>query len=459
MVLDGHDFLEMLLIGNGIRIMKSLAKKIITIILRLEAQAVLRKYKPKIVAVIGSVGKTSTKDAIYAVFSREFFTRRSEKSFNTEIGIPLAIIGCHNEWNNVFGWMQNLFRGLLLILFRREYPEWLILEIGVDRPGDMKSAAKWIHPDIIVITRFADVPVHVEFFDSPEALIEEKASLISSLKQDGLLILNRDDGKVMALKEKWKGKTATFGFEEGADIRASNLSLLYGEDDLERKIPAGVMFRIDTNGKTFPVRLFGTLGKAAAYSASAALAAGISREINPVKISEAFLQIIPPPGRMRILPGIKKTFIIDDSYNASPVAMISALETLRSLESYGRKIAVLGDMLELGKYSTDEHKKIGALAGSFCSILITVGMRARYIADGALNSGLSEKHIYQFENSREAGKYLEKMLKEGDAVLIKGSQGSGAQSIRMERAVEEIMAEPERAGELLARQGDEWEKR
>ncbi len=439
--------------------MKTILKKIITTILRLLAQATLRKYKPKIVAVTGSVGKTSAKDAIYAVFSREFFTRRSEKSFNTEIGIPLTILGCHNEWSNVLGWMKNIFRGLSLILFRHKYPEWLILEIGVDRPGDMKSVAGWIHPDVIVVTRFADVPVHVEYFPSPEALIEEKSSLISSLKKDGLLILNRDDEKVMAQKERWKGKIATFGFEEGAGVRASNIAPLYAEDDLERKIPAGIMFRVETDGKTFPVRLYGTLGKAAVYSASAALCAGMAQGINLIRIADALAEIIPPPGRMRIIPGIKKTFIIDDSYNASPVAMQSALLTLRDLQSYGRKIAALGDMLELGKYSTDEHKKVGALAGSFCSVLITVGMRARYIAEGALDAGMSEKNIYQFENSREAGKYLEKILEEGDVVLIKGSQGSGAQSIRMERVVEEIMAEPERKDELLVRQGEEWKKR
>jgi UDP-N-acetylmuramoyl-tripeptide--D-alanyl-D-alanine ligase len=439
--------------------MKSILKKIITTILRIEAQAVLRKYKPKIVAVIGSVGKTSTKDAVYSVFSREFFTRRSEKSFNTEIGIPLTILGCHNEWSSVLGWVENIFRGLGLIFFQHKYPEWLILEIGVDRPGDMKTAAEWIHPDVIIVTRFADVPVHVEYFSSPEALIEEKASLIPSLKKDGLLVLNRDDEKVLALESRWQGRTVTFGFEEGSKVRASNVSLMLEEDDLERKIPAGVMFRVETGGRTLPIRLYGTLGQASVYSAAAAFAAGEASGINLVKISEALEEIPSPPGRMRIISGIKKTFVIDDSYNASPVAVKSALETLRGLESYGRKIAVLGDMLELGKYSTDEHKKVGALVGTFCSILVTVGMRARYIAEGALDAGMSEKKIYQFENSTEAGKYLEKIIKEGDVILVKGSQGSGAQSIRMERTVEEIMAEPERAGELLVRQGEEWKKR
>lgn len=434
--------------------MKAIAKKIISTILRFEAKIVLWKYHPKIVAIIGSVGKTSTKDAIYTVFSHEFFVRRSEKSFNTEIGIPLTILGCPNEWGNVIGWGENFLRGLSLILFRHQYPAWLILEIGVDRPGDMKSVAKWVKPDILVITRFADVPVHVEFFDSPEALIEEKISIVSSLKKEGLLVLNRDDKKVLEVKEKWKGKIVTFGFEEGADIRASNLSPLYGEDDLERKIPEGMMFRVDVSGRSFPVRLFGTLGNAAVYSASSAIAVGVESGINLVQVAEALEKATPPPGRMRLISGLKKTFIIDDSYNASPVAMASALETLRDLEAYGRKIAVLGDMLELGKYSTDEHKKIGTLVGSFCSILVTVGIRARSFAEGALDGGMSEKHMYQFESSREAGKYLEKVLKEGDVLLVKGSQ-----SVRMERAVEEIMAEPEKKDALLARQDEEWKKR
>ncbi len=439
--------------------MKQIAKKIIATLLRWEAQAVLRKYKPKIVAVVGSVGKTSTKDAVYAVFLREFFVRRSEKSFNTEIGIPLTILGCNNEWSNPIGWIQNLLRGLALIIFKNPYPEWLILEVGVDRPGDMKSTAKWIHPDIIIVTKFADVPVHVEFFPSPEALIEEDGLLISSLKKDGLLILNRDDERVMAFKDKWKGETMTFGFEKGSDILASNQAPLYAEDDLERKIPAGMMFRLETEGRSLPVRLYGTLGKASIFSALSATVAGLHIGMNLVEIGSALAHITPPAGRMRILAGIKNTFIIDDSYNASPVAMQSALETLRDLGVYGRKIAVLGDMLELGKYSTEEHKKIGALAGSFCDILVTVGIRAKYISEGALDVPMSEKNIYQFDNSVEAGKFLEKLLKEGDVILIKGSQGSGAQSIRMERAVEEIMAEPERKAELLVRQGVEWEKR
>ena len=439
--------------------MKNFAKKIIASILRAEASAVLRKYKPKIVAVIGSVGKTSTKDAIYAVFSKEFFVRKSDKSFNSDIGIPLTILGCRNGWNNPLIWMQNIWSGLLLLIRKNKYPEWLILEIGVDRPGDMKLASEWIKPDILVVTRFADVPVHVEYFPSPEAVIAEKSLMVLALKKDGTLILNADDEKVLALKEKWNGKIKTYGFNAHANVFGSHLSVMYGEDDIERKFPNGMLLRLNVGDTSVPVRLYGTLGKTTGYSAMATAATGISAGINLVKISEGLAETVPPPGRMRLLRGIKGSIIIDDSYNASPVAMRSALETLKEVATYGRKFAVLGDMLELGKYSADEHKKIGAFAKEVCDVLATVGIRAKKIAEGALDNGMNEDNVYQFGSSREAGKYLEKLIGDGDIILIKGSQGSGANKIRMEQAVEEIMAEPEKAEELLVRQSAEWKTR
>ncbi len=439
--------------------MKQFAKKIISTILRFEAQAVLRKYKPKVVAVIGSVGKTSTKDAVYSVFAEKFFVRKSEKSFNSDIGVPLTILGCDNGWSDPFKWIENLWIGLSLLLWKHEYPEWLILEIGVDRPGDMKEASKWIHPDIIIVTRFAKVPVHVEYFSSPEAVIEEKTELLKSLKKEGTLILNYDDERVLELKEKWDVRTKTYGFGDGAEVLASHHTVLYGEDDLERKIPAGTLFRVTFGDTSVPIRLFGTLGKTGAYSASAAVTAGIVAGVNLVEASQGLAKIVPPPGRMRILPAIKKALILDDSYNASPVAMRSALETLKEIQTFGKKIAVLGDMLELGKYAKEEHLKVGAFAKEACDVLVTVGIRSRFIAEGALSNGMNENNVYQFDTSREAGKYLEKILEEGDIVLVKGSQGSGTNAIRMERAVEEIMAEPERKGELLVRQGSEWQKR
>src|SRR3989339_1493297 len=174
--------------------MKTSFKKIITYIIRAEAQLVIRKYKPKIIAITGSLGKTSTKDAVYAVLSKIAYVRKSEKSFNSEIGLPLTILGCPNGWSNPFIWIENIVQSFWLIIWRAPYPEYLVLEVGVGKPGDMKkNVTPWLAPDMVVITRFPDKPVHVEFFDSVDSIIEEKSALAFALKPDGVLILNHDD--------------------------------------------------------------------------------------------------------------------------------------------------------------------------------------------------------------------------------------------------------------------------
>jgi UDP-N-acetylmuramoyl-tripeptide--D-alanyl-D-alanine ligase len=154
---------------------------------------------------------------------------------------------------------------------------------------------------------------------------------------------------------------------------------------------------------------------------------------------------------MKIIPGIKGTTIIDDSYNSSPIAAEAALEVLRGLKTKGMKIVVLGDMLELGRFAIDEHRKLGMHTAEVANFLLTVGPRSRYLVEGALSKDMSEKKIIEFDDARAAGKYLEGILDKDDIVLIKGSQ-----SMRMERAVLEIMAHPEDAQTLLVRQEEEW---
>ena len=155
---------------------------------------------------------------------------------------------------------------------------------------------------------------------------------------------------------------------------------------------------------------------------------------------------------MNLIKGIKRSIIIDDTYNSSPVALHSALETLKDLRTKYRKIAILGDMMELGRHTAEEHKKAGEVVATACDLLVTVGLRSRGIAESAIDTGLDEDSVLQFDTSLEAGEYIKNIIKEGDIILVKGSQGS-----RMEKVVKEIMAEPERAGELLVRQGKEWE--
>src|SRR3989338_1007594 len=180
--------------------MKNIFKKTVVWIITLQARAVLRKYKPKIVAVTGSVGKTSTKDSIYSVLSKGARVRKSEKSFNSEIGLPLTILGAPNAWNNPFRWLQNIIDGVFMLVFNAQYPEWLVLEVGADRPGDIRSLAKWLPVDVAVITLLPEMPVHVEFFDSPDAVIEEKAAIMDCFgrlpagRQGGFALFADDPG-------------------------------------------------------------------------------------------------------------------------------------------------------------------------------------------------------------------------------------------------------------------------
>jgi UDP-N-acetylmuramoyl-tripeptide--D-alanyl-D-alanine ligase len=435
--------------------MRTLFKHIVVYLLRIEARAVLRKYRPRIIAITGSVGKTSAKDAIYSVVKSGAHARKSEKSFNSEIGLPLTILGCPNGWSNPLRWLQNLFDGFVLIMFTSPYPEWLVLEVGADRPGDISSLSSWLEVDIAVITRLPEVPVHVEFFDSPEAVIQEKAALIDTIKPGGTLILFGDDERTKNLEKRLPAPDAriiTFGFAEGNDVRAQHVSFMREEG--EESWPVGIEGHISIEGTSVPLPITGSIGSHAFLPALAAAAVGYSLGKNLQEITEAMHSYEPPAGRMRLVRGIKNTLLIDDTYNASPAATVAALDALTLVAPKGRRIAVIGDMLELGRLSFEEHRKIGRHAAGVVDLLITVGFRARSIAEAALDSGLKDGQILQYEDSQKAGKELEELIKEGDCILLKGSQ-----STRMEKAVEELMAEPLRASELLVRQDAEWKRK
>lgn len=441
--------------------MKNVLKKIVVFILEAEARAVLRKYTPKIIAITGSVGKTTTKDAVYTVLSEEFVVRKSEKSFNSEIGVPLTILGLPNAWADPFAWLKVFFDGLLLVLFRGEYPDWLVLEVGADRPGDIERVTRWLKPDIGVVTRLSKVPVHVEFFPSPEALRREKSFLAAAVKPTGTLILNADDEDVRGFSALAPtGSTQRFfGFAPEATTRASDYTITYADDasmgdDTAVARPTGVSYRADG----VEVRLAGVLGMQPVYTTLAAMAVGVALGLSPQHIARALSSGAREltPGRMRLLAGVGGSTIIDDTYNSSPVAAHEALDTLAALRPVigGRKIAVLGDMLELGEFSSREHRLAGEHAARVADMLITVGVRSRTTADGARSAGLSPEQVRSFDDSVAAGEFLARELGERDVVLCKGSQG-----VRMEKAVAMILADPSNAKSVLVRQDDEWRKR
>jgi len=434
--------------------MKALLKALIVWILQAEAKAVLRKYKPHVVAITGSVGKTSTKDAVYAVLSRKYHVRKSEKSFNSEVGVPLTILGLGNAWGNPLHWLQNIIDGLSLIITTRPYPEWLVLEVGADRPGDIKSLASWIKVDVAIITRLPEVPVHVEFFDSVEAVIEEKASLMDAVKPGGAILLYADDERTRKLEQRLPAPDARivlFGFHDEVDVWVHKFEVVRGEG--AHNWPIGMRATITVEDESAPVQIIGSLGQHAFLPAVAAAAAGHVLGVSLQDIVAGLESYDPPPGRVRLLPGIKDTLVIDDTYNSSPAATEAALGAL-ALCKPKRAIAALADMMELGRVSVEEHRKVGAKVAKVCDLLIVVGVRARDIAMGALDNGMPDANILQFEDASKAAQEIQNLIQEGDAILVKGSQ-----SMRMEKIVEEIMLEPERAGELLVRQDREWKKR
>ena len=426
---------------------KSILQKILAVL----ARATIRKYRPMVIGITGSVGKTSTRMAIFAMLKKRSLVRTAEKNYNNEIGLALTILGMPHCGRNVVGWGIEIARAVLRVLFRdSDYPGILILEYGVDRPGDMDYLLSLARPDIAVVTAIGQVPVHVEFFEDAEDLRREKAKLVAALPAGGYAILNHDDYAVYDMKGKTKARVLTYGQEEHAEVRIVNYELRMAKDEVLGDTPAGISFKIEYRGSVVPVRLNDTFGMPQAYAAAAAAAVGIALKMNLVDISAALHEYVPPAGRMRLIRGIKHSFILDDTYNAAPDAMRSALDTLRELPGR-RKIAVLGDMLEIGKYTEQAHRAIGDQAAKIADIIFCVGARAKFIADEAVLRGFDRAKIFLFDESRSAGKALDPMIQEGDLILVKGSQG-----IRMERVMEEIMAHPEQSEGMLVRQERHW---
>ncbi len=435
--------------------MKELLKKIVVKILIWEARIALLRYRPFIIGITGSVGKTSAKDAMYALMQPHFQVRKSQKSFNSEFGIPLTILGLPNAWNNHFEWLANLILGFKQAFFTKKYPKYLVLEIGADSPGDIKSVTKWLKPRVAVITRFPEVPVHIEFFNSKEEVIEEKSALAKAVGKDGLLILNRDDEKVYDLRKEAekKGTTVlTFGEHEESDVRLVSFSYTYGENEGVLK-PIGMSAIVSIKENTYTFRLNGTVNKNHILAFLPGIAFLHNKNISLDGLETIVESFVPPPGRMTILSGVQKTTLLDDSYNASPIAVSSALETLRDLEVPTRKIAVLGDMMELGRFTEEEHRKIGSQAARAVDVLLTIGVRSRFTHEEAMQQKKHAECVH-VESIEKAISYLQENILPGDLILFKGSQSS-----RLEKVVKEFLVDKAKAHDLLARQDEEWEKR
>lgn len=425
---------------------KSILQKLLAVL----AKAAISRYKPTVIGITGSVGKTSTKEAIFAVLKTRYRVRRSEKNYNTEIGVPLTVLGLSHYGRNIFGWISALVRVTFRVIFRdKDFPEVLVLEMGADRPGDIKYLASIARPSIAVLTAIGEIPAHVEFFAGPLEVAQEKSELFKALPPDGYAIYNADDETLLEVKDSTRARKISFGFDEHAAMRISNYEIRLIEKD-GQDFPDGISFKIENDGNVVPLRIHGAFGKPHAYASAAAAAVAKVLNINLVEVSRALETYEAGPGRGRLLAGIKKSLIIDDTYNASPESMRAGLELLQKIPGK-RKIAVLGDMLEIGKYTEEAHRAVGDGAAEVADILLTVGQRAKYIADEALTRGvegrpriLGASNVLTFDEAAEAGRALDPMIQPGDIIFVKGSR-----AMHLERVVEEIMAEPEKAEELL----------
>ncbi len=422
--------------------MKKFLKLLVASFLAVLARVIVAKYKPIIVMITGSVGKTSTKDAVAAALANRYFLRASEKSYNSEFGVPLTIIGAKNPWENPSAWLRVIQEALALILLPNHYPQLLVLEVGADSPGDLARILAICSPDAVVVTMLPEIPVHVEAYASPQAVRDEEFQPAYALSAGCPLIISADDVHARKMAARLSANVVTVGY-------AADANVLISDPVFTKK---GMAASVHTCGRTYHVVAQSALGRTQLYAPAMGLALANMLHMTVDEALTGLESYLPPPGRARVLSGLRGSTLIDDSYNASPAAVEEALAGL-SLVPGSRRIVAIGDMLELGRYSMAEHERIGRIVAGHADMVVTVGERSSALRSAAIKAGISEECALGFANSREAATALKELVREGDVVLVKGSQ-----SMRMERVVEALLEDPSDA-RLLVRQDKEWKRR
>ncbi|MBI5370373.1 hypothetical protein HZA85_04280 [Candidatus Uhrbacteria bacterium] len=413
-----------------------------------KVHGLIAKHQPIIIGVTGSVGKTSTRDAIAALLSSTHDVAPNIKNYNNEFGLPLTILGKVSPGRSVFGWLS------LLLSSPKRLHQVYVLEYAIDHPGDMDHLCEIVMPTVAVMTRIS--PVHAEFFRSIEELAEEKAKLIACVPEDGLVVLNADDPRVIGLSGHAQAPHVTYGFSSSADVHVVDYGV-WTRDDFSFKpgeLFSKMSFGIVQNEGRLDMEIKNVLGRNVAGSMAAAVAVARHLGVSDADVFASIPKVVFEPGRLNPIAGIKGSLILDGSYNAAPASMQAALETLAEFHpaQNARRIAVLGHMAELGAYTGEEHRQIGFKAAEVgVDVLVVVGEVADGIRHGAIEAGMSESTVEFFSDPVSAGHWLDAHVHTGDIVLVKGSQ-----SARMEKVVKDLMAEPLRAPDLLVRQESYW---
>lgn len=422
-------------------------------ILKKLARAVIDKYQPKIIGITGSVGKTTTKEVVLMVLAKKYRVRGNIKNYNNEIGLPLTILGLESPGRSMIGWLKVVVLALRLIYkVNPTYPEFIVLEMGVDHPGDMDYLLSIVQPTIGIVTAIGQA--HLEFFGSQDNIAKEKAKLIASLSTAGWAILNADDRRVSPMASNSQAKIVTYGFGPQAEVRASDLSFNYEQSghNLAKSL-TGLTLKLNYQGSVVPLSLPSIISEAAVYSVLAAVAVGLSQEIGLLEIVEAVGNFCPPKGRLNILSGSQGRILLDDSYNASPTSVAAALNILSRLpaKSADQRVAVLGDMLELGVDGPAEHRRLGQIIAKLpIGQLILVGKLAELIGQEAKEQGWQGR-IDNFTESVLAARQIQEIIPAEAIVLLKGSQGA-----RIEKIVKVLLSDPSLAANQLVRQDGRW---
>ncbi|KMO85925.1 UDP-N-acetylmuramoyl-tripeptide--D-alanyl-D-alanine ligase [Megasphaera cerevisiae DSM 20462] len=342
-----------------------------------------RRFAIPVIAVTGSVGKTSTRNMISTVLSQKFRVLQTEKNFNNEIGLPRTLLQLTSEY------------------------EACVVEMGMRGLGQIAELSAIAEPTIGVVTNVGKS--HIELLGSQENIAKAKCELVQSLNENGIAVLNQDDPFVAAMADACKGKVVGYGIESNAPIRADRV--VCNEK--------GIRFTCRCFDQMFEAHVAG-IGEHNVYNSLAAVAVGRIVGLSEYQMQKGLAEYKGTAMRQELLRMGPYTFI-NDAYNANPASMTEAVRSL-ALLTKGRKLLVLGGMLELGDWTQQEHEKIGReIAEEGMDILITLGEPAGYIAAAARQSGM--KNVYTVTTHEEAAQRLQSVIKPGDTVLVKGSRG------------------------------------
>ncbi len=363
-----------------------------TVALQMLARAIRQRYDFTLIAITGSAGKTTTKEMIATLIATEKNTFKSWGNFNNLIGCPLCIDNTPDD------------------------AEVVVSEMGMNHKGEIAQLAGLSRPDIGVYTNIG--PVHIEFFGTVEKIAEAKRELLENVKSGGKIVINVDNEHVMRISREFAGEKITYGIDNPAAYRATAVT--------ERGL-LGTRFTIRAEGedRDFDLAL---PGRHNLSNLLAAIATARSIGITWDGIAKGIQNVKPASHRGVVLP-YRGATLYDDTYNSNPYALASALTLLRQAEVTGRRIAVIGDMLELGERELEYHAKSGREIPKEVDVVIGVGPRAKSLLDGAREAGFSNDRLHHFEDANAAGGFLEGFIGEGDLVLIKASRGIGLDRI------------------------------